>query len=228
MQLTRAILVGLVVLLGAGEASAQRLPFTWDVPKVIETVDVPGIMKAGGVPVKLRSVKSAERPEVILQHMVDRFEAWGFYIPPKRTQWLKEPQLTALDTERLISYTFVIQPNPDGSTTVVLGEANLALAQPPSSPIAPVFPGAKDVMHSDLEVARTLSFRLPASTTSPDVEGFYRKQLTQNGYTEAEPNIYRKDNEELLVTVHPAKGAYLSVTVMRRISTEGTRPPDAH
>ncbi len=119
----------MLLVLGAGEASAQRLPFTWDVPKVIEEIEVPGLMRADGIPVKLRSVKSAERPEVILQHLVDRFEAWGFYIPPKRTQWLREPQLTALDTERLISYTFIIQTNPDGTTTVVLGEANLGLCE---------------------------------------------------------------------------------------------------
>ena len=221
----RWVLAGLVVLLGAGEAAAQRLPFTWDVPKVIETVEVPGIMKADGIPVKLRSVKSAERPEIILQHMVDRFEAWGFYIPPKRSQWLKEPQLTALDTERLISYTFIIQANPDGSTTVVLGEANLGLWQKQLSTIAPVFPGAVEVMNTDLEVARTLSYRVPAGVASPNIEGFYRKLLTQEGYAEAEPNTYRKGAEELLVTVSPPKGGHLNVTVIRRTSTEGNRPP---
>jgi hypothetical protein len=221
----RAVLVGLVVLLGAGEASAQRLPFTWDVPKVIEVVEVPGIMKADGIPVKLRSVKSAERPEVILQHMVDRFEAWGFFIPPKRSQWLKEPQLTALDTERLISYTFIIRPNSDGSTTVVLGEANLGLWQKQLSTIAPVFPGAVGVMNSELEVAKTLSYRVPAASTTPDVEGYYRKLLTQEGYTEPEPNTYRKDAEELQVTVSAPKGGHVYVTVIRRVSTEGSRPP---
>jgi hypothetical protein len=221
----RAVVVGWVVLLSAGEAAAQRLPFTWDVPKVIETVEVPGIMKADGIPVKLRSVKSAERPEVILQHMVDRFEAWGFYIPPKRTQWFKEPQLTALDTERLISYTFIIQPNPDGSTTVVLGEANLGRWEKQVPTIAPVFPSAVDVMNTDVEVARTLSYRVPASKETPDVTGFYRKQLTQAGYTETEPNTYRKGSEELLVTVSPPKGEHMAVTVVRRTSTEGDRPP---
>jgi hypothetical protein len=223
----RAVLVGLVVLLSAGEAAAQRLPFSWDVPKVLETVEVPGLMQADGIPVKLRSVKSAERPEIILQHMVDRFEAWGFYIPPKRPQWFKDPQLTALDTERLISYTFIIQPNPDGTTTVILGEANLGLRQEQQLPstLAPVFPGAKDVMNTDVEVARTLSYRVPAATSSPDVEGFYRKSLTQDGYTETAPNTYRKDNEELLVSVSGPTGGHLSVTVMRRTVTEGYRPP---
>jgi len=220
-----ALVVAWAVVLSAGEAAAQQLPFTWDVPKVIETVEVPGIMRADGIPVKLRSVKSAERPEVILQHMVDRFEAWGFYIPAKRSQWLKEPQLTALDTERLISYTFVIQPNPDGSTTVVLGEANLALWEKQVLTIAPVYPDAVDVMNTDVEVARTLSYRVPASKSTPDITGFYRKELTQLGYAETEPNTYRKGAEELLVTVSPPKGGFMVVTVLRRTSTEGDRPP---
>jgi hypothetical protein len=221
----RAVVVGWVVLLSAGEASAQRLPFTWDVPKVIETIEVPGTMKANGIPVKLRSVKSAERPEVILQHMVDRFEQWGFYIPAKRSQWFQEPQLTALDTERLISYTFIIQTNPDGSTTVVLGEANLGLWQKDLSTIAPVFPGAREVMNNDLEVARTLSYQVPAPNSTPDVEGFYRGLLTKEGYTEAEPHIYRKGTDEMQVMVSPPKGGNVAVTVIRRTSTEGNRPP---
>lgn len=221
----RALAVAWVVVLSAGEAAAQKLPFSWDVPKVIETVEVPGIMRADGIPVKLRSVKSAERPEVILQHLVDRFELAGFFIPNKRSQWLKEPQLTALDTERLISYTFIIQPNPDGSTTVVLGEANLGLAERQVETIAPVHPDAEDVMNTDVEVARTLAYRVPASKSTPDITGFYRKQLLPLGYTETEPNTYRKGSEELLVTVSPPKGGFMAVTVVRRVSTEGDRPP---
>jgi hypothetical protein len=222
-----AWVLGLMLALGAGEAAAQRLPFTWDVPKVVEEIEVPGIMRADGIPVKLRSVKSTERPEVILQHMVDRFQAWGFYIPRKRTQWLREPQLTALDTDRLISYTFIIQTNPDGTTTVVLGEANLREKTAKMSPIAPVYPGAKEVVTSDLEVARSVTYLL-SGQASPDVEGFYRRELTQLGYTQLEPGIYRKGTEELMVTVRPAKGNQLSVVVLSRTATvENTRSPHA-
>lgn len=222
-----AWLWGVLLVLCAGEASAQRLPFTWDVPKVVEEIEVPGVMRAGGIPVKLRSVKSTERPEVILQHLVDRFQAWGFYIPPKRTQWLREPQLTALDTDRLISYTFVIQTNPDGTTTVVLGEANLRDRTKKTPPFAPVFPGAKEVMTSDLEVARSVTYLLSVKA-SPDVDGFYKKELGQQGYAQLEPGVYRKDNEELLVSVRPAKGEQLSVVVVsRRVATEASTAPNS-
>jgi hypothetical protein len=226
VQLKRAMLVGLVVLLGAGEAAAQLLPFTWDVPKVVESIDVPGVMNTNGIPVKLRSVKSTERPEVIYKHLVSRFELYGFYIPPKQKQWLKEPQFTALDTQRLISYTFIIQVNGDDTTTVVLGEANLGQAQK-TKPVAfaPVFPGAKDVLTSDLEVGRTLTYLVPGGKATPDVEGFYRKELAQAGYRETEPNLYHRGTEELQVTVRPSKGQ-LSVLILSRTTVEAVKPPE--
>lgn len=218
-----------VALLGAGEASAQRLPFTWDVPKVLEQVEVPGVLKADGIPVKLRSVKSAEKPEVILQHLVDRFQQWGFYIPPDhhRTQITREPQLTAVDTERFITYTFVLQPNPDGTTTVVLGEANFSKPREVSSPIGPVFPGAKNVVNTDLEVARSMTYLVFARREK--VEAYYREQLTQAGYTETEPKVYRNGNDEMQVTVRESQPGQVSVVVLRRTVAASEAPvnPDA-
>lgn len=223
--------LGLVLLavLGAGQAAAQRLPFTWDVPKVLETIEVPGVIKSDGVPVKLRSVRSAERPEVILQHLVNRFEAWGFYIPPDRhrTQLTQEPQLTALDTERFISYTFVLQPNPDGTTTVVLGEANLAQREAGQAPSVPVFPGAQGLVSSDVEVAHVVSYQVAVSKQPADVAGFYRKELSQQGYTETERNLYRKGSEELTVSVGAPREGNVSVVVTRRTSPEEDSPLDA-
>jgi hypothetical protein len=95
------------------------------------------------------------------------------------------------------------------------------------SPIAPVYPGAKEVVTSDLEVARSVTYLL-SGQASPDVEGFYRRELTQLGYTQLEPGIYRKGTEELMVTVRPAKGNQLSVVVLSRTATvENTRSPHA-
>ncbi|WP_224240129.1 hypothetical protein [Hyalangium gracile] len=212
--------LALVALLGASEAAAQRMPFTWDVPKVVGVVDVPGVMMADGIPVKIRAVRSKEKPEVILQHIVDRFEDWGFYIPPIETQAqpFREPQITALDLERLISYTAIFQPGPDGTTTVFLGEANLSQPPQKSSPFAPVHPGAKDVLHTDTESARTLTYAVAAKPE--EVQAFYRKELTKQGYTETEPNLYRKDSDELQVLVRAAKAGQSSVVVMRRAALD--------
>lgn len=206
---------------GAGSASAQPRPgFTWDVPRVLEAVDVPGVMRADGIPVKLRSVLSAEKPEVILQHLVDRFEDAGFYIPPDkhRTQWLAEPQLTALDTERLISYTFVLQPNPDGTTTVVLGEANLGQARREQSAFAPVYPGGTDVMQSDMEGARTMTYLVSAAPEK--VRDFYLTELEAAGFTEGSTGEWLRGGEEVRVAVRPVKAGRVSVIVMRRTAGE--------
>ncbi|WP_224241107.1 hypothetical protein [Hyalangium gracile] len=208
--------MALVALLWASEAAAQRLPFTWDVPRTVGVVDVPGEMKAGGIPVKLRAVRSTEKPQVLLQHIVRRFEAWGFYIPPIETQAqpFREPQITALDLERLISYTAIFQPNPDGTTTVYLGEANLS--QPPAklSPIAPVYPGARDVLSTDVEVARSLSYAVAA--TPEQVQDFYRAELSQQGYAETEPQVYRLGADELQVMVRAPKPGQSAVVVLHR------------
>ncbi len=226
MQLkARLGVVLLAVLWGAGTASAQRPDFTWDVPRVLEAVDVPGVMRADGIPVKLRSVKSAERPEVILQHLVNRFEAAGFYIPPDhhRTQRLAEPQLTALDTNRLISYTFLLQPNPDGSTTVVLGEANLGQARREQSAFAPVFPGGADLMQSEMEGARTMTYLVAAE--SGKVRDFYATELRGAGFTETSDGTWRRGGEELRVSVRAAKADRVAVIVMRRTVVEDVLAP---
>ncbi|MCY1073395.1 hypothetical protein [Archangium lansingense] len=213
----------LAVLWSAGIASAgQPTAFTWDVPRVLESVEVPGVMRADGIPVKLRSVKSAEKPQVILQHLVNRFEAAGFYIPPDkhRTQWFAEPQLTALDTDRLISYTFVLQPNPDGTTTVILGEANLGMARREQAAFAPVFPGGTDLMQSEMEGARTMTYL--ASAEPQKVRDFYLAELRGAGYAELDAGTWRRGGEELRVSVRPVKEGRVAVIVLRRMTVEDT------
>lgn len=209
----------LVLLLSVGAARAQsqsRPTFTWDVPRVLESVDVPGVMRADGIPVKLRSVKSAESAQVILQHLVDRFAQAGFYIPPDshRTQWLREPQLTALDTERLISYTFVLQSNPDGTTTVVLGEANLGLARREQSAFAPVYPGGTDLMRSEMEGGRSMTYLVVAEPSK--VRAFYAEQLAGAGYREDSDGTWVGHGEELRVAVRSAKDGRTVVILLRR------------
>lgn len=215
----------LAVLWGVGAASAGPPAFTWDVPRVLESVEMPGVMRADGIPVKLRSVKSAEKPQVILQHLVDRFEAAGFYIPPDkhRTQWLAEPQLTALDTERLISYTFALQPNPDGTTTVVLGEANLGMARRERAAFAPVFPGGTDLMQSEMEGARTMTYL--AAAAPEKVRDFYLAELRGAGFTEVSSGTWRRAGEELRVSVRPVKAGRVAVIVLRRTAVEDVMEP---
>jgi hypothetical protein len=193
-----------------------RQPFTWDVPKVVGIVDVPGVMLADGVPVRMRAVRSAEKPEPLLQHMVDRWMEWGLYIAPleQQPQTLREPMITALDPERLITYTVIIQANPDGTTTLYLGEADMS--KPPSavSSVAPVFPGAQKVMTSELEVVRSVNYTIDAKAA--EVEAFYRTELGKMGFKEVKPRLFRGGGEELELLLNPLEPGKLSVAVLRR------------
>ncbi|MCP3136553.1 hypothetical protein [Pyxidicoccus xibeiensis] len=199
-----------------------RQPFVWDVPRVLDVVDVPGVMLADGVPVRLKAVRSAEKPEPLLQHMVDRWEEWGLYITPaeQQPQLLREPMLTALDPERFITYTVILQPNPDGTTTVYLGEADMSKPPATMSSVAPVFPGAEGVMTSDLEVVRSVNYTVSAKEA--EVEAFYRTELGKAGFKPTEPRRFRAGQEEVELILKPLQPGKLSVAVLRR--TTGAEP----
>ncbi|MBZ4419658.1 hypothetical protein [Myxococcus sp. RHSTA-1-4] len=202
-----------------------RQPFVWDVPKVVDIVDVPGVMLADGVPVRLKAVRSKEKPEPLLQHIVDRWEAWGLFIPPveHQPQTLREAQITALDPERLITYTVIFQPNPDGTTTLYLGEANMS--QPPQavSSVAPVFAGAEGVMTSELEVVRSVNYTVRAKEA--EVEAFYRAELGKAGFKEVEPRRFRSGHEEMELVIRSVQPGQLSVAVLRRtVAPEAGKP----
>jgi hypothetical protein len=209
----------------AEEWNPTPLPFTWDVPRVLDIIPMSEVMEANGFPVKLSAVLSAERPEVILQHMVDRFEAAGLYIPPveHQPQLLREPQLTALDPMGLISYTFILQPNPNGTTSVILGETNVGARKVPASDVAPIPPGASTVLHSRQEAARTLAYTV--GVPQEEVRAFYRKQLGGTGYQEQEPGLYRKGPDELRVSIHPGEAGQTAVVIIRRTVASAAQTP---
>ncbi len=198
------------------EWDPKPLPFTWDVPRVVQMIPMSEVMEANGYPVKIAAVLSTERPEVILQHMVDRFEEAGLYIPPveHQPQMLREPQLTALDPMGLISYTFILQPNPNKTTTVILGETNVGKRRPPSSDVAPIMPGASAVMHSRQEAARMLAYAAPVPVK--EAKTFYDKQLGALGYQEKEPGLWGKEGDEMSLSLQQAEGGQTAVVIIRR------------
>jgi hypothetical protein len=202
-----------------------RQPFVWDVPQVVDIIDVPGQMLADGIPVRLKAVRTKEKPEPLLQHMVERWMEWGLYVAPveQQKQPLQEVMLTALDPERLITYTIILQPNPDGTTTLYLGEANMSKPPAVMSSVAPVFPGAEGVMTSDLEVVRSVNYSVRAKEA--EVEAFYRTELGKAGFKEVKPRRFRSGNEELELILKPLQPGQLSVAVLRRtVAPESGRP----
>ncbi|MCP3099040.1 hypothetical protein LZ198_09155 [Myxococcus sp. K15C18031901] len=210
---------GILVLCG-GEAVAQRMPFSWDVPDVVGVVDVSGPIVANGVPVKMSAVRSKARTEVILQHLVDRFLVWGLYVPPmaKQPQLLREPMVTAIDTRAFVSYTAILQPNPDGTTTVFLGQADFTRGPSAASSLAPVYPGGKGLLQTQMEGARTLVYSVVAKAA--DVEVFYRDTLAEAGFQEVDPLVFQSSQDILQVRLTPAKDGALSVVVVRRALSE--------
>ncbi|MFP2907399.1 hypothetical protein ACLESD_20595 [Pyxidicoccus sp. 3LFB2] len=194
-----------------------RQPFTWDVPRVLDIIDVPGQMLANGIPVRLKAVRSAEKPEPLLQHIVDRWIEWGLFIPPpeQQKQTLQEVQLTAVDPERFITYTVILQPNVDGTTTLYLGEANLSKPPAAMSSVAPVYPGAEGVMTSDLEVVRSVNYSVRAKEA--EVQAFYRTELGKAGFKEVQPGRFQGgQQEEVELILKPLQPGTLAVSVLRR------------
>lgn len=218
--------VALLWVLAAGHAGAQRLPFTWEVPGVVGVVDVPVPVISSGIPVRVSAVRSKEKPAYILQKLVDRFALWGFYVQPmaEQPQFLREPMITAVDTRAFVSYTAILQPNPDGTTTVFLGQADLSQAPRPQSSVAPVYPGGTGMMQSEMEGARTLVYSVSARQL--EVEVYYRNELAQAGFEEIEPLVFRSSNDEIALKLAPAKEGRLSVIVVRRtVAPDEVRPP---
>ncbi|MCP3136103.1 hypothetical protein [Pyxidicoccus xibeiensis] len=199
--------------------SAPR--FAWPRLRVLEHVESSEIVEAGGVPVALRALRVKEGPAELVQRLADAFRDGGLYVPPGREQ----PQfasgaamLTAVDAQRRITYTAIIQPHEDGTTTLYLGEANHALRREPiaAGDFAPLPPGASQVLRVGGESTRTLAFHVPLSAR--DVDAFYARALAQHGWkrAEGEADVYTRPGEELRVVREPGAGGQLAVVLIHR------------
>jgi hypothetical protein len=202
-----------------------RQPFVWDVPRVKDIIDVPGVMLADGIPVRMKAVRSAEKIEPLMQHIVERWLEWGLYVAPveQQPQKLREPMLTALDPERFITYSVIFQPNPDGTTTLYLGEADMSKPPGAMSTVAPVYSGAEGVLTSDLETVRSVTYSVRAKEA--DVDAFYKTELAKAGFKEAKPRRFRAGQEEVELVLKPLAPGQLSVVVLRRtVAPEAATP----
>ncbi len=200
------LLAALLTLPGAAPkrpAPRELKPFEWPTPKLLQVVEVPGVIKAQGIPTQLRAVKLGVPLEEALQAYVDAFKASGFYLPPVRDQHqpLNVPMLTALDTRTLISYTVILQPNPDRTTTVLLGEANYTARDKPGQGVAPLMPGARNVITTDQEGSQVVAYEV--SSPLAKARAFYDEALAGKGFVESsepgEKGLYRKGGTQLQV-----------------------------
>ena len=122
--------------MAAASALADGPPFRWEVPRAIASADVPGEQVALGVPLRLSAVRSQLDAESLFDFFLREFEKADFFVAPRTLQFSPPGglSLTGLDVKRGVSYTVIFQPNPDKTTTVILGEAGPPRRKPRGAP----------------------------------------------------------------------------------------------
>lgn len=209
-------MIGAVLVAALLAADGGAGPFSWDVPGQLELVPVGKKLEGAGLPMVVFLAKSSWELDRLLLHYADRFAAAGYFIPPKmgRITGLKLPRVVALDDVRLVSFLVYGWPEPDGTTTLVLGAADLMHRKPSKAAGSlPVFPGAKSPTSFDVEFATALSFT--AKATQEEVIDFYRSVLPSGGWAEREPGSFVKAGRVVRVLAKK-QGAALSVVVLEQ------------
>lgn len=196
------------------KVARPQTKFKWDVPGVVSNVEMPGITWAMGVPVKMHAVTAKGKIDDIMRYMYDSFVKQGLFVDHRLQMG---PMLTGVDPDTLITYSAVFQEGAPGFVTVVLGEANIRLSQPPrGKDFIPLFPGAYGVLRSSVEGIDTLVYYAPVKTEEK-VREFYRDVLPKAGYRvdPQDPATYIKGEEQVSLQVKLKEGT-VSVFATRR------------
>ena len=215
-------LVAAAVLSAAPDAGPA--PFSWDVPGQVQLVPVGKQLEGGGLPMAVFLAKSTWELDRLLLHYAGRFAEAGYFIPPKmgRITGLKLPRVVALDDVRMVSFLVYGWPEPDGTTTLVLGAADLKNRKQAQGGVLPVFPGAKSPTTFNVELATAVSFT--AKATQEEVIDFYRSVLPSGGWKEREPGTFVKEGRVVRVLAKKQKrSTELSVVVLEQ-SDDGPMP----
>lgn len=203
---------------------AGPAPFSWDVPGQVQLVPAGKQLEVGGLPMAVFLAKSTWELDRLLLHYAGRFAEAGYFIPPKmgRITGLKLPRVVALDDVRMVSFLVYGWPEPDGTTTLVLGAADLKNRKQAQGGVLPVFPGAKSPTAFNVELATAVSFT--AKATQEEVIDFYRSVLPSGGWKEREPGAFVKDGRVVRVLAKKQKlSTELSVVVLEQ-SDDGPMP----
>lgn len=158
--------------------------FTWTVPEPIHEIEMPGKIETNQIPVTIRAAVSHRSADALLDYYFQEFAHAGLYVAPanKQTKSTIYPELTALDVDTRTSYTVILQPNKDGSTTVIMGSADLSNFPNQSTPqdFAPLPPEAYKVSRINTEGQQLIFF---ATTQSEkQVSDYFGKELPVSGY----------------------------------------------
>jgi hypothetical protein len=199
--------LGLASLLLLSDPSQISVPierYLQSVPSKIGTpTDMVGT-SVDGMVVRQRSVVSKESVSTLKEHFFKLFRAAGLFIPPDVEQMRGQAgeQVTGLDSENMIAFTAVLQPNPKG-TTIVIAAADLGhLAVIKSATTnGPVYPGATGVTTSSLEGMHIMTYS--ALATPAELKAFYRDAYAKAGYREDGEMVFVKGDDQVKVVVSP-------------------------
>lgn len=189
--------------LDAGALLPPNRPFQWDVPKVVEEIDVPSTFDTNGIPNRFHVVVVGLPFAETWDHFYRSFALQGLWIAPPEKQ-LKlgggQVALTGFHPNDEISYTVILQPAGPSRTAVILGEAFWkGRTFAPGQAFAPVFPGAENLVTQDLESGRALGYQVKAPRD--EVTKFYKDALTRSGYAPQPDGTWLKGTELLQVIV---------------------------
>ena len=216
----------LALCLGSAPDAGAPGTFAWDVPEVVAVVPVGKGLEVGGLPLKIYAVRSKWGLDELIVHYAKRFADAGFYLPMGRMRplpGLKLPRVVALDVESKVSYLVYGWPEADGTTTLMLGAADLGARQAKAQGRFPAFPGATGVTTFRLEIAEATSFTVKA--TEAEVIDFYRSVLPPGGWKEREPGVFVQGGRAVRVMARPEKTGRLGVVVLEQADEPSLGPP---
>lgn len=215
--------------IGPQDAGPIPPPFRWKVSNIIREIPIDGIQTVNDTPVKLHGIVVKGRLADVIEELYINFLKAGLYVQPieKQDQVLQQVQVTGLDSYRAISYTAMVDPSPDGTCLVMLGEANIGestktqlyrkMTKVGESDFAPMMPNAIGPTRVKIEGMSTLSFQVAASEA--DALKFYRDAFAKRGYTAGEGNVFKKAGEEIEVRTGRDK-ELLTVLLTLRLRSE--------
>ncbi len=213
------------------DGGERLLKYKWSVPDLEHTIDVPSTQSVNGLPVRFSAAVSRAKPEFLLKYYVDEFAKAGLYLPPPKEQVAmggNALQVTALDTDNLVSYTVILQVASERYTTVIMGHSYLEPWMRGARPddFAPLFPQSEAVVRSRAEGVDVLQFMTDAEPKA--VRAFYGEVLSKAGYVAIEPDVFVRGAERISLRVVKSPKPSVKqtgVVLQRRVGGGPDKPP---
>lgn len=188
-------------------------------PGVVAEVPMHGGQETMGIPVQARALRTTLKPLEAFAWVHKSFKDAQLYIPAEITtpQLHGAPQLTGYDHPSRRSYTAIFLANPDHTTTIIAGTADLRAKPKASTGELPIAPGAASLVTSSSESGRAITYQVESQ---PEVvQAFYEKALEAQGWKrEAVSGTWLRQGKALTIRVQPKAGAPTTVVLQEVLS----------